>query len=288
MFVFASFEGRFASEFGRGLDAFLEVESYTMLWEPTCMSMSSVISEGSVSIRSASQPLHYANLHVCDLLMLNVSVVRECEYSIESVCVFPAASTQTVDFVTTRMVLMYILAKSTVVWRRKKGAFALSWRDASPFYTASLLKKATFRTLSNLMPTVRTIPEQRLPRRTPKNQKKNMIGAVANLTMHNATWHPFGLMTHPNEGETAEYSFDYRICGSVRRVGVAAVLMTCATRIFLEWHVDIRGELIEESGPVPEAAASRKSVYNKTGVTRSTHHEKGNKNCDRRLPGDTT
>lgn len=62
-------------------------------------------------------------------------------------------------------------------------------------------------------------------------------------------------MTHPNEGEKVEYSFDYHICGSVRRVGVAAVFMTCATRIFLEWHVDIRRELIEESGPVPEAAA---------------------------------
>ncbi|KAI6026744.1 hypothetical protein BKA83DRAFT_4588626 [Pisolithus microcarpus] len=46
----------------------------------------------------------------------------------------------------TCMVLMYILAKSTVVWERKKGASALSWERRVAFYTASLLKKATFRT----------------------------------------------------------------------------------------------------------------------------------------------
>ncbi|KAI5994698.1 hypothetical protein EDD15DRAFT_2195847 [Pisolithus albus] len=66
----------------------------------------------------------------------------EAEYSE----IHTSASTRTVDFATTCMVLMYILAKSTVVRKRKKGAFDL--RDASLFYTASLLKKATFRTQS--------------------------------------------------------------------------------------------------------------------------------------------
>ncbi|KAI5987889.1 hypothetical protein EDD15DRAFT_2199324 [Pisolithus albus] len=113
----------------------------------------------------------------------------EAEYS----DIHISASMRTVDFATTRMVLMYILAKSTVEWKRKKGAFALS---REPFYTASLLKKATIRT-----------------------------------------------------SEKVEY---YHICGSVRRVGVAAVLMTCTTRVSLGRRVDTRRELIEESGPLHE------------------------------------
>ncbi|KAI6006770.1 hypothetical protein EDD15DRAFT_2190468 [Pisolithus albus] len=163
--------------------------------------------------------------------MLPVQAVGGAEYSEIHV----NTSMRTLDFATTHMVLMYILAKSTVAWKRKKGAFALSWERCVAFLYRVTSKKGNFPnpvSRKKLMSrafllvgsklTVQTIPEQRLSHRTPKNQNKNMIG-----------------------------------------------------------------ELIEESGPVPEAAASCKSVYSK-GVTRSTHHEKENKNCDRRLPGDTT